>query len=96
MFITIYLNGVHYCGLIDATFFALLVIEPSEAEILDAETKVHKLLSVWHAQKKSDTLKVHICEHRMIHTMRELGGLGDKDESFIDLLQQDGRRHERH
>jgi hypothetical protein len=83
------------CGLINAASSALLIIDPSEKEILDAERKVKKLMSVWRAQKTIVALKAHIIEHHMIVKMRELGGLGEKSESFIELLHQDGRRNER-
>jgi hypothetical protein len=66
------------CGLIDAAFSAFLVIDPSEAEIEDAEKKLQKLMNVWCAQKMSITLKAHILEHHMVHKIREFGGLGDK------------------
>jgi hypothetical protein len=83
------------CGLIDAAFSALLVIDPTGSEILDAENKVKKLMKEWRGQGMSVTLKAHIFEHHVIAKMRELGGLGDKDESFVELLHQDGARNER-
>jgi hypothetical protein len=55
------------CGLIDTTFSALLVIGPSEDEILDAEKKIKKLMSVWREHKMSVTLKAYILEHHMIY-----------------------------
>jgi hypothetical protein len=40
----------------------------------------------------SVTIKSHILGHNMIKTTSELGGLGDKDESFVELLRQDDRK----
>jgi hypothetical protein len=34
------------------------------------------------------TLKAHILEHHMIQKMRYLMGLGDKDESYVEILHQ--------
>jgi hypothetical protein len=41
------------------------------------------------------TLKAHIFEHHVIAKIRELGGLGDKAGSFVELLHQYGARNER-
>jgi hypothetical protein len=43
----------------------------------------------------SATLKAHIFEHHVIAKMKELGGLGDKDESFVELLHQYDTSNER-
>jgi hypothetical protein len=83
------------CGLIEAAFSALFVIDPSEEGILDAEQKVQKLMSVWCGLNMSITLKAHIIENHMIVKKRELCGFGDKYESFVELLHHDGRRIER-
>jgi hypothetical protein len=76
------------CGMIDAVFAALYIIYPTEVEISDAERKVITLMKLWRAQGHSMTLKTHILEHHMIQKMRYLMGLGDKDESYTELLHQ--------
>jgi hypothetical protein len=38
------------CGLIDAVFPDLLVIDPTESQMLDAENKVKKLMKEWRDQ----------------------------------------------
>jgi hypothetical protein len=83
------------CGLIDAAPSALLVIDPTGSEILDAENTVKKLMKEWRDQGMSVTLTAQHFEHHVIAKMRELGGLGDKDESLVELLHQDGARNER-
>jgi hypothetical protein len=77
------------CGLVDATFSTLLSMDHAEAEILDTETKLHNLLSVWRAQEMSITLKAHIWEHHMIDNMLEIGGSATKmspsSSSYINM-----------
>jgi hypothetical protein len=76
------------CGMIDSVFASLSIIDPTEVEISDAERKVITLMKLWRAQGHSMTLKAHILEHHMIQKMRYLMGLGDKDESYVELLHQ--------
>jgi hypothetical protein len=80
------------CGLINAIFSTLLVIDPSWDEILGCWKEDKTLMSVWREHKMSAMLNAHILEHHMSCKMRELGCLGDKDDSFVELLHQDGRK----
>jgi hypothetical protein len=83
------------CAALLMGHYPLLIISPTESEILDADKKLKRLMEEWRKQKLSLTLKAHIFEHHAISKMRELQGMGDKDESFVELLHQDGARHER-
>jgi hypothetical protein len=45
-------------------------------------------MNLWRTQGHSMTLQAHILEHRMILKLQYLMGLGDKDESYVDILHQ--------
>jgi hypothetical protein len=57
------------CGMIDAVFAAISVIDPTEVELSDAERKAITMMKLWRAQCHIMTLKAHILEHRMIQKM---------------------------
>jgi hypothetical protein len=54
---------LNICGLIDAAFTSLSVLDRTEEEMADAEAKVNKCVHVWREKGLSMTLKVHILEH---------------------------------
>jgi hypothetical protein len=53
------------------------------------------LMKEWRRQQIPMTLKAHVMEHHVIETNRKLKGMGDKDESFVEKLHQDGIRDDR-
>jgi hypothetical protein len=55
-------DSLQICGLIDAAFSALSVIDPTPDEIDDARRKVKKLMILLRAQGHSMPLKAHIVE----------------------------------
>jgi hypothetical protein len=77
----------------------------------DVEIEQHQLNEILTEEeikdidKNNDGLKEEVCDAKTVcvvcrdalrkHKMRELGGLGDEDESFVELLHQDGRKNER-
>jgi hypothetical protein len=48
------------CGLNDGAFSSILILAPTESEILDADKKLKRLMEEWRKQKLSITLKAHI------------------------------------
>jgi hypothetical protein len=79
-------------GLIDAAFASLMAIDPNSSELETAEKIVVILMKEWRRQKIPTTLMAHVMEHHVIETNRKLKGLGDRDESFVEKMHQDGIR----
>jgi hypothetical protein len=88
-------NFLKICGLIDAAFTALSIIDPTDAEMDAAEANIKRLSLAWCEEKLSMNLKAHILEHHYIPFVRKFGGIGDYDESFIELAHQEGDRRAR-
>jgi hypothetical protein len=45
-------------------------------------------MAFWRRQGHSMAPKAYIIEHHMVQKMRDVKGLGDKDESYVELLHQ--------
>mmetsp|Transcript_2441 Transcript_2441/g.3843 ORF Transcript_2441/g.3843 Transcript_2441/m.3843 type:complete len:192 (-) Transcript_2441:217-792(-) len=80
--------------LMNSTFGFLSVITPTEEEIKEAENAVNETMKLWRELGISVTTKAHLLESHAIFQMRNLRGLGDKREDWIESGHQVGLRDE--
>jgi hypothetical protein len=78
-------------GLIDADFSSLMTIDPSDVELATSEMSMNVLIKTWRNQGIGMKLKAHMCKHHVVRVNNQLRGLGAKDESCIEQLNQVGK-----
>jgi len=81
-------------GLLDAAFYYLNIPHPNNEEKERASEAVKALSSQWRKNKLSVTLKAHVMEQHVVPCNNKYG-LGDKEESFIEMGHQIGLRENR-
>ncbi len=80
--------------MIDATFAYLNIDYPTEDEKKKPRESVDALSHYWRSVGLSVTLKVHVME-KHVSEFNDKWGIGEKEESFIELGHQTGVRNNR-
>jgi hypothetical protein len=81
-------------GLLDAAFYYLNIPHPNDDEKKKAKDAVEALSKQWREVGLSVTLKAHVMEKHVV-PFNDKYGLGDKEESFIELGHQIGIKDNR-
>ena len=71
-------------GLIDVTMSSVLTAYPMQEEKDKVRSFVSSLMTHWQKMGLNITLKAHLMEHHL-GCFNDDHGVGDKDESFIEL-----------
>jgi len=81
-------------GLLDAAFYYLTIPHPNNEEKERASDVVKALSTQWRKIQLSVTLKAHVMEQHIVPCNNKYG-VGDKEESFIEMGHQIGLRENR-
>ena len=78
----------------DSVFASLRMICPTKRELAEAKTNIGAMEKLWRSLKFSITPKAHlIFSHAHDDIMVRLGGIGDKNEDFIEKRHQVQKRY---
>ena len=77
----------------NSVYASLRTISPSKLELDEAKSNIRAMKSLWSKLGFSLTPKAHLVFHHAHYDMVRLGGLGDKNEDFIEKRHQDQKRY---